>query len=176
MKKQARSAGVLALGLAVAASTVNAATICGTARNNNGMPAAGVEVVAKDSSGKILGTAITDQTGAYTINGVKSGAGPIDLFLEPESTGYQRGSGVLRLASFTSSSNIDWRVSNTAAAMAARTGECVDPPAGLSAGEIASVAVLGVGAAAAGAGIGWGLSQGGDHGHHGHGKPMSPSE
>ena len=176
MKRRTRAAVAMALGLALAASTANAATICGTARNANGLPAAGVEVVAKDQSGKVLGTAITDQSGAYMINGVKGGAGPIDLFLEPESTGYRPGSGVLRLASFKSSSNVDWRVSNTTAAMAARTGECVDLPAGLSAGEVASVAVLGVGVAAAGAGIGWGLSEsGGEHGQ-GHGKPMSPSE
>lgn len=176
MKKRTRTAGMAIAGLALAASTAGAATVCGVARNVNGQPAAGVKVMVKDPSGKILGTATTDQAGAYTINGVKGGAGPVDLFLEPGPTGYRPGSGVLTLASADASSNVDWRLSGTAAAMAAQTGTCVDPPAGLSTGEVASIAVLGVGAAAAGVGLGWGLSQGSDHGARHHGKPVSPSQ
>lgn len=170
MKQHIRTVAVAALGLSFVASTSNAATICGTARDANGQPAAGVEVVVKDASGKVLGTAVTDKSGAYMINGVKGGSGPVDLFLEPVSTGYRPGSGVLQLAGYDASSNVDWRVSNTTAAMAARTGECADPPGGLGAGEMASLAVLGLGVAGAGAGIGFGLSQGGEHG-----KPMSAS-
>ncbi|HJU29744.1 MAG TPA: carboxypeptidase-like regulatory domain-containing protein [Candidatus Binataceae bacterium] len=168
-------AGIVTLGLTIVAAGANAATICGSARNANGQPVPGVEVVVKDSSGKILGTAVTDQSGSYVIHGISGASGQLDLFLEPQTTGYRPGSGVLQLASVDPSSNVDWRVSNTSSAMAARTGECADP-AGLSSGEVASIAVLGVGVAASGAGIGFGLTQGGDNQGNGeNGKPISPS-
>jgi hypothetical protein len=71
----------------------------------------------------------------------------------------------------TSNGDVNWRLSDASAAEATGNGPCPDPPAGLTTGETASIAVLGVGGAAAIAGTAFGLSQGGDS--NGGSKPMT---
>src|SRR5437667_411410 len=127
------------LALCVAATPGWGATICGQARGPQG-PAAGVQVLVKDSNGRVLGQTTTDQAGHYVLNGVNGGT--VDLFLEPGTTGFKGGSGVLTLTDL--SSKVDWQVSDAAAANAAQNGTC--DAAGWTNLEIGSVAVIGLAA------------------------------
>lgn len=136
------------------------ATICGEARGPQG-PASGVLVLVKDSNGQVLGQATTDQNGNYQLNGMNGGT--VDLFLEPGTTGFKGGSGVLTLTDV--GSKVDWQVSDAAAANAAQNGTCDDPPGGWTDWEIGSVALIGL--AAIGSGVALGVLTGPDH----NGKP-----
>lgn len=149
------------LAVCIGASPAWSATICGQARGPQG-PANGVQVLIKDSGGQTLGQTTTDQNGNYILNGVS--AGTVDLFLDPGSTGFKGGSGVLTLTE--GGSKVDWQLSDASAASAAQNGAC-DPAGGWTTGEIASVALIG--AAALGAGLGLGFGTGSDSGG-----PVSP--
>ena len=156
MKRKGLIAGI---ALILASTPTYAAIVCGIATNAQGQPAAGVVVVAKDSAGNILGQATTGADGTYKITGLKNGT--IDLFLEPGGSAYKPGSGVLTLTE--ASRDVNWSLSDAAAANAAQAGTC--GAAALTGAEAASLGVLGVGVAGAGAGIGFGLSQGSSEGN-----------
>jgi|SRR5579863_1953862 len=151
------------LAACMAATPAWSATICGEARSPQG-PAGGVQVLVKDSNGQVLGQTTTDSNGNYLLDGVNSGT--VDLFLEPGTTGFKGGSGVLTLTD--AGSKVDWQVSDASNAAAAQDGVC-DPAGGWTNGEIASVALIG--AAALGAGLGLGFGTGPDHNH-----PTSPQK
>jgi hypothetical protein len=133
------------------------AMVCGSTRDANGQAASGVQVVAKDSGGATLGQATSGTDGKYAISGLPQG--PISLFCDPGSTGFKPGSGALTLTE--AGSNVDWQLSNAAAALAAQTGPC-SAAAAWTTGEIASLAVLGLAGAGGIAALVWGLEQCGD--------------
>ncbi|MGH8013682.1 MAG: carboxypeptidase-like regulatory domain-containing protein [Candidatus Binataceae bacterium] len=132
------ASALLTVGLSAPALS---ATICGVARNSQGAPVSGATVTVKDNSGKTIGQAITDKDGHYLIGHLDSG--PIDLFLSSVAN-YQAGSGALTLNDVGKS--VNWNVSNSAPAMAVAGGTCADP-AGLTAGDWASIGALGLGGA-----------------------------
>ena len=159
MKKLRRVGLFWGIASILAAAPAFAAIVCGIATNGQGQPVAGAVVTAKDSAGNVLGQATTGTDGTYKITGLKNGT--IDLFLDPAGNPYKPGSGVLTLTE--ASRDVNWGVSNGAAANAAQAGTC--GAAALTGAEAASLGVLGLGVAGAGAGLGYGLSQGGEHGN-----------
>ena len=139
------------MALFVASTPAWSATVCGIARDAQGQPVAGVQVLIKDSNGQVLGQATTDQSGKYIVNGVDGGT--VDLFLEPGATGYKGGTGVLTLTE--ANGMVNWQVSNAADAAAEQLGTC--DPAGWTAGEIAVPVVIGLAALGSGLGLGFGI-------------------
>jgi hypothetical protein len=131
------ASAVLTVGLSASAL---AASICGVARNSQGAPVSGAQVTVKDTSGTVMGQAVTDKDGHYVISHLKSGK--IDLFLTAPS--YQSGSGELTLNDVGEA--VNWNLSASAPALAIGGGTCVDPAA-LTAADWASIAALGVGGA-----------------------------
>jgi len=168
MKANWKIALMTVLSVAIATPAF-AAALCGVARNAQNQPIAGVPVTVKDSSGNVLGQATTDADGKYVITGLPQGT--LDLFVETGGTPYKPGSGVLTLTE--ASADVNWEMSPTASALAAQSGVCDAAGAGWTAGETASVTVLGIaGAAAVGITV-WALES--DlHDRHGHHKPTSP--
>lgn len=146
--------GVAFLLAATLASPAFAATVCGVVQNSQGQPVSGLQVIAKNPSGQVLGQGTTGAKGEYLIQGIQPGT--VDLFLDTSNTSYKHGSGVLNLTG--ASSNVSWEVSDAANALAAQNGTCVDPPAGMSNLEKGSIAVLGIGGAGAIGVTAWGLS------------------
>lgn len=139
------------LAFCVAAAPAWSATICGKASGPQG-PAAGVVVLVKDANGNVLNQTTTDQKGYYVLNGVNPGTA--DLFLEPGTTGFKGGSGVLDLTEV--GSKVDWQVSETAAANAAQNGSC---KGGWAWWEIGSVALIGLAGIGSGIGLGFGTDE-----------------
>ena len=172
MKKNMRT-WLAVFAVVVVAAPASAATVCGVVHNTQGQPAGGVQIVVKDTSGKAIGQATTDKDGNYLIDGV--GKGKLDLFLNPATTGYKAGSGVLTETS-ASSSMVNWQISDATPALAAQTGTCDDPPAAFWPWpEEISIAVLGVaGLGALGSGLYLGFTENGDQQQHVK-LPVSPS-
>jgi hypothetical protein len=172
MKSNWKIALMTLLSVAIAAPAF-AAAVCGVARNAQNEPIAGLPVTCKDNAGNVLGQATTDAGGKYVITGLPQGT--VDIFLEGGGTTYKPGSGVLNLTE--ASADVNWEVSPASAALAAQNGLC-DPAGGpWTAGETASVAVLGIaGAAAVGITV-WALTSDlHDHHHHPAPAPTSPSD
>ena len=151
MKRKVSKVFAIFVSIGLVASQAMAATVCGVAQNPQGSPLAGATVTVKDSSGKVIGSAVTDGKGNYSIDNVSNGT--VDLFLATGSTALKDGSGVLNLSGATQA--VNWQVSSNANAIATQGGTCVDPPGPLTPAEWASIGVLGLGVAAGGAAIGW---------------------
>jgi hypothetical protein len=128
----------------------------------------GVQLVAKDAGGKVLGSGTTAPDGKYRFAGVPQG--PIDLFCTPPS-GFQPGSGTLTLTD--ADGCVDWQLSNASPATAAQAGTC--DPAGLTGAEVGSITVLGLAGAGGIAGLVYGLDQGGHPSSPAVVKPISRS-
>ncbi|MBE3602991.1 carboxypeptidase regulatory-like domain-containing protein [bacterium] len=170
MKRKISRVFTIFVSIGFVASQAMAATVCGVAQNPQGSPLAGATVTVKDPSGKVLGSAVTDGKGNYSIDNVSNGT--VDLFLDTGSTALKNGSGVLNLSGATQA--VNWEVSSNANAIATQGGSCVDPPGPLTPAEWASIGVLGLGVAAGGAAIGWAES-GNRSDHHPH-PPMTSQQ
>jgi hypothetical protein len=158
---------MMMLAISLTARQAMSATVCGVAQDARGVPVAGVSIIARDSSGKVLGQITTGRKGEYQLDNL--GQGILDLFLDPGSTGVQGGSGVLSLSG--ASQMINWQVSDASRAAASPGGPCLDPPGALTPEEWAAIGVLGLGAAAGTAATVW-AETGNSHGHE---KPVSSS-
>jgi len=128
------------LAVAVPAGQAMSASICGTINDAQGNPASNVGVVVKTPAGATLGQGTTDKNGNYQIDGVATGTE--DLFLEPGSSGFQGGSGVLDLND--ASKRVNWQLSSSSSAVASQAGPCGDPAAALTPVEWGSIGVLGL--------------------------------
>jgi hypothetical protein len=128
------------LAVAVPASQVMGAAICGSVDDAQGNPAGNVGISAKSPAGATLGTATTDANGSYRIDGLTMGT--LNLFLEPGSSGFQAGSGVLDLND--KSKRVNWQLSSSSSAVASQAGPCMDDAAALTPLEWGAIGVLGL--------------------------------
>jgi hypothetical protein len=142
MKHQRTILLVPVLAVIVSASQVMSAAICGTVEDVQGQAVKDVSVMVKNpSTGSTLGHGTTDNNGIYHIDHLDMGT--VNLFIAPNNSAFQSGSGVLNLNS--KSKRVDWRVSGRSSAVASQAGDCGESPIVYGGGT----AVLG-GAAAAG--------------------------
>jgi hypothetical protein len=89
-------------------------TIVGIVVNNQESPVAGIKILAKDSSGKILGEALTDAEGNYQLKNLS--IGQYQLTLDPLKSAFQGETVVAALGS--QGLTVDWIVSKSAKAIA----------------------------------------------------------
>ena len=118
MKRKATMLLTTMLMVGFTAGQAMSSTVCGFAQNSQG-GVAGVSITVKDSSGKVLGSAVTGNKGQYSIKGLSPGT--LDLFVDP-SAGVQGGSGVLDLTG--DSRMVNWQVSDASSAVANQDGVC----------------------------------------------------
>jgi len=142
--------------------TAMAASVGGTVASSQGQPLTGIQVIAKDASGHLVGQGAPGSGGVYDIQGLQPGN--YNFTLDPGSSGYQGQT----VASYVGADGIclNWGVSTTSPAVAsAQPGAtCQLAAGGYDTAEIvgASAGVLGAGAI----GLGIGLGSGGDHNTH----------
>ncbi len=160
MKRDCLIGMVLVIGLTVSTAAF-AASVGGLVANSQGQPVSGVTIVAKDTTGKVLGQGTTGSSGVYDIKGLNEGN--YNFTLEPGSTGFQGQT----VASYVGPDGVclNWGVSTTSPAVAsAQPGAtCQIAAAGWDTAEMvgAGAAVLG----GTGIGLAVGLGSGGDNGH-----------
>ncbi|HUA36737.1 MAG TPA: carboxypeptidase-like regulatory domain-containing protein [Candidatus Binataceae bacterium] len=150
------------------------ADIAGKVANSQDSPALPAHVSVKDKNGSIVGQADADSVGHYRIRGLSSGEYDITLNLPGTKYLGQTIQTGLRPEGLC----LDWRVSETAAALA--TGR---PGATLGACEAAAAAgsgaglglALGAGAVVVGGGVIGGLAAGGVFNGGGGGTPPKPA-
>jgi Carboxypeptidase regulatory-like domain len=128
------------LALAIPASQAMSAAICGTVDDASGNPAGNVGVNVKSPSGAMEGQGTTDSNGNYRIDGLSPGT--LNLFLEPGSSGFQGGSGVLDLND--PSKRVNWSLSSSSSATASQAGPCSGAAAALTPLEWGATGVLGL--------------------------------
>jgi len=92
-------------------------TIVGSVVNSQESPVAGIKILAKDSSGKILGEALTDAEGNYRLKNLS--IGQYQLTLDPLKSAFQGETVVAALGS--EGLTVDWIVSKSAKAIASAT-------------------------------------------------------
>src|SRR3989337_2019220 len=92
-------------------------TIVGIVVNNQESPVPGIKILAKDSSGKILGEALTDADGNYQLKNLS--IGQYQLTLDPVKSAFQGETVVAALGS--QGLTVDWIVSKSARAIASAT-------------------------------------------------------
>ena len=114
MRRKAAVVLSTVLAIAMPTSQALAAAICGTADDAQGNPARGVGVTVKSPSGAVEGQGTTDDNGNYRIDNLNMGT--LNLFIEPGSSGFQGGSGVLDLND--KSKRVNWQLSNASSAVA----------------------------------------------------------
>ena len=148
MKRFVAAALSAALSVALVTSSY-AASVGGTVSAAQGGSLGAMQVIIKDASGKVIGSATTGANGVYDINNVPPGN--YQVTLDPGSTGFQGQT----LASYVTNDGLclNWGVSSQSPAIgtAAPGSVCDDPPdyapyvggaaALLAAGAIAAVAV-----------------------------------
>jgi hypothetical protein len=140
MRRKAAVVLSTVLAIAVPTSQALAAAICGTADDASGNPAKGVGVTVKSPSGAVEGQGTTDDNGNYRIDNLNMGT--LNLFIEPGSSGFQGGSGVLDLND--KSKRVNWQLSNASSAVASQAGPCADGAAALTPLEWGAIGVLGL--------------------------------
>lgn len=86
MKKSCLALSALAVGMAMSAVAM-AADIRGVVSSPQGQSFAGIQIIAKDPSGKVAGQATAGADGGYLIHGLNSG--DYNFTLDPGSTGFQ---------------------------------------------------------------------------------------
>ena len=91
--------------------------IVGIVVNNQKSPVPGIKILAKDSSGKILGEAVTDAEGNYDLKNLS--IGQYQLTLDPLKSAFQGETVVAALGS--QGLTVDWIVSKSAKAIASAT-------------------------------------------------------
>ena len=92
-------------------------TIVGSVVNNQKSPVPGIKILAKDSSGKTLGEAVTDAEGNYNLKNLS--IGQYQLTLDPLKSAFQGETVVAALGS--QGLTVDWIVSKSAKAIASAT-------------------------------------------------------
>ena len=90
------------------------ANLVGTVLNTAADPVPGIEIIAKDPSGKPVGQSVTDKEGQYVLK--KLPVGKYGLKLDPIQTGYQGATVVTSMVK--EGLTVNWTVSNTAPAVA----------------------------------------------------------
>ena len=95
-------------------SETSSANLVGTVLDAAGNPVQGIEITAKDPTGKIIGQSVTDAKGQYILK--KLPVGEYDLTLDPKNTGYQGATVVTSMVK--EGLTVNWTVSNTAPAVA----------------------------------------------------------
>jgi hypothetical protein len=137
---------VFVAGMCVAA---RAASVGGAVANSQGQSVSGVQIIAKDAQGHVIGQGSTGNSGIYDIKGLQPGN--YNFTLDPGSSGFLGQT----VASYVGPDGIclNWGVSNTSPAVAtAQPGATCQPIAGWW-GDTA--VAVGAGAAVlAGGGIG----------------------
>src|SRR5262249_17417555 len=83
MNRQCSIVLTLIVGLCMSTAAF-AASVGGLVANSQGQPVSGVTIVAKDTSGKVLGEGTTSRSGVYDIKGLKEGN--YNFTLDPGST------------------------------------------------------------------------------------------
>ena len=159
MNRQCSIVLTLIVGLCMSTAAF-AASVGGLVANSQGQPVSGVTIVAKDTSGKVLGQGTTSTCGVYDIKGLKEGN--YNFTLDPGSTGFQGQT----VASYVGPDGIclNWGVSATSPAVAsAQPGSTCQIAAGWGTAEMvgAGAAILG----GTGIGLAVGLSGGGGNDH-----------
>ena len=157
MKKDRSVALVLAFSVSMF-TTAWGANVGGLVQNAQGQSVAGVNVIAKDAQGKLIGQGTTSSSGVYEIKELQPGN--YNFTLDPASSGFQGQT----VASYVGPDGIclNWGVSTTAPAVAsAQPGATCQLAAGYGTAEMvaAGAGVLG----ATGIGLAVGLGGGGDH-------------
>jgi hypothetical protein len=148
--------------------TAMAASVGGTVASSQGQPLTGIQVIAKDASGHLVGQGAPGSGGVYDIQGLQPGN--YNFTLDPGSSGYQGQT----VASYVGPDGIclNWGVSTTSglsttspAVATAQPGTTCDPPAAAAwdpAPWVGAGAVL-VGGTAIGLAVG--LGSGSEHAH-----------
>jgi hypothetical protein len=149
--------GLVLLGMAASAF---GAMVVGSVTNSQGHPVSGVTISARETGGKVVGQAISDAKGSYSIDGLSPNT--YDYILDPHATGFKGGNAVSYLDS--NGLTIDWKVSNANDALALATQGTkpvlAGDPFGLSMGEFVSAVVLGTVGIGAAVAVGIGVSGG----------------
>jgi hypothetical protein len=142
-------------------ATAMAASVGGTVASSQAQPLTGVQVIAKDASGHVVGQGAPGSGGVYDIQGLQPGN--YNFTLDPGSSGYQGQT----VASYVGADGIclNWGVSTTSPAVAsAQPGAtCQLAAGGYDTAEMVGAGAGVLGAGAIGAAIGFG--SGGDHSH-----------
>jgi hypothetical protein len=145
-------------------AVARAASVGGTVASSQGQPLTGIQVIAKDASGHVIGQGAPGSGGVYDIQGLQPGN--YNFTLDPGSSGYQGQT----VASYVGPDGIclNWGVSTTSPAVAtAQPGTTCQAAAAAAAWDpapwVGAGAVL-VGGTAIGVGVG--LGSGSDHGTH----------
>ncbi|HVB78665.1 MAG TPA: hypothetical protein VNE82_01810 [Candidatus Binataceae bacterium] len=160
MKKSFSVLFVLAFVVGMSAAAM-AASVGGTVAGSQGQSVSGIQVIAKDASGHVIGQGAPGSGGVYDISGLKPGN--YNFTLDPGSSGFQGQT----VASYVGPDGIclNWGVSTTSPAVAtAQPGStCQLAAAGWDTAEMvgAGAGVLGAGGIAAGIAVG--LSGGSEH-------------
>jgi hypothetical protein len=142
-------------------ATAMAASVGGMVSSSQGQPLTGIQVIAKDANGHVVGQGAPGSGGVYDIKGLQPGN--YNFTLDPGSSGYQGQT----VASYVGPDGIclNWGVSTTSPAVAsAQPGATCQ----LAAGGYDTAEIVGAGAGVLGAsaiGLGVGLGSGGDHNH-----------
>jgi hypothetical protein len=154
---------ILLAGLSVltSASSSLGADIEGKVLDAQCKPVASVQLLAENSTGKIVGTAPTDRQGYYQIKGLT--AGTYDYVLDTSGTKFKGGSTTSYLND--KGLRLDWKVSSTSSAVALPSEKtkkklvaCV--PFGLSPGTLGAAAMGGSALVAGGVIGGYGAAGG----------------
>lgn len=149
-------------------ATALAADVRGVVSNSQGRSVSGLQVVAKNASGQVVGQTTTGAGGVYNISGLQPGN--YDFTLEPGTSGLQGQT----VASYLGADGLclNWGASTTAPAVAtAQPGAACQPVAAAgwdTADTVGAGAVL-IGGGAIGAAV---ALSGSDNNHQG---PVSPA-
>lgn len=106
---------ILALGFVGGMSfAAMAASVGGTVAASQGQPVSGIQIIAKDANGKLVGQGAPGSSGVYDIKGLDPGN--YNFTLDPGSSGYQGQT----VASYVGPDGIclNWGVSTTSPAVA----------------------------------------------------------
>jgi len=132
---------VLALpGHILPAFSEQTAHIAGTVIDIQGNPVEGAEVVAQDSTGKVIARAVTSNRGEYALEGLAPGQ--YNLTANPLTTGFKKQTVVAPLGA--EGLTINWAVSSATPAIAAATPGARPSVGLLKSNEAAAMGVLGV--------------------------------
>lgn len=147
MKKSCSVLLALAFGVGLSGAAL-AADVGGAVKSAQGQPVSGLQVIAKDASGKVVGQATTASNGSYLIKGVNPGS--YNFTLAPGSTGFQGQTVASSLG--PDGLCLNWGVSSNAPAVATAQPGIACQPAAAAAGGWGTAEYVGAGAGVVGAG------------------------
>ena len=150
MKKSGSILLALAFGVGIS-GTAMSASVGGAVASPQGQSVAGVQVIAKDASGHVVGQTSAGTSGSYNISGLQPGN--YNFTLDPGSSGFQGQT----VASYVGPDGIclNWGVSTTSPAVAtAQPGSTCQPiAAGWDTADTVGVAAAALGAGAIAAAV-----------------------